>query len=130
MQSLKHKYEDARRALDMLRYILDEPFSEIIQDATIQRFRYTFEAIWKFFKNYLKHHHDVVANNPKAVFHELHQHHHLTDAELDVFMDMTDRRNESNQSYKEPVAHIIYTNTLSYTEHFQHLLDKFQDQYS
>ena len=37
----------AQRALDSLESILTEPFSVIVRDATIQRFEYSSEAVWK-----------------------------------------------------------------------------------
>ena len=47
---------------------MKEPFSMIIRDATIQRFEYTFEALWKFLKEYLKEKEGIVSNSPKACF--------------------------------------------------------------
>ncbi|MCC7210609.1 MAG: hypothetical protein E3K40_08815 [Candidatus Brocadia sp.] len=54
MERLVLRYKDALRALHTLGEILQQPFSVIVRDATIQRFEYTFEALWKFLKEYLK----------------------------------------------------------------------------
>jgi hypothetical protein len=55
MDRLMLKHQDAMRALATLEAIAKEPFSIIVWDAaTIQRFEYTFEALWKFIKEYLK----------------------------------------------------------------------------
>ncbi|BBO16520.1 nucleotidyltransferase [Candidatus Brocadia pituitae] len=51
MERLVLRYKDALRALHTLGEILQQPFSTIVRDATIQRFEYTFEALWKFFKD-------------------------------------------------------------------------------
>jgi len=45
MEILELKYKNAQNALATLEEILDEPFSDIVRDATIQRFEYTFEAL-------------------------------------------------------------------------------------
>lgn len=123
--SLKYKYQDALRAWDNFKFILAEPYSEIIQDATIQRFRYTYEATWKFCRRFLKTQHDVISNNPKAVFHALQELGYLNEKKLKIFLDMTDRRNESTQSFKEPVAHHIFKNTKTYARELKQLLDQF-----
>jgi len=42
-----------------------------LRDATIQRFEYTFEALWEFLKEYLKERESVICNSPKSCFGEL-----------------------------------------------------------
>ncbi len=71
MERLKLKYNDALKSLMTLEEILKEPFSIIIRDATIQRFEYTFEALWKFLKEYLKEKEGIISNSPKACFKEI-----------------------------------------------------------
>jgi len=70
MERLMLKYKDALKALDTLEEILRQPFSIIVRDATIQRFEYTFEALWKFLKEYLKEREGIVSNSPKSCFRE------------------------------------------------------------
>ncbi len=45
MERLELRHSDTIRAMEILKEILDEPFSVIVKDATIQRFEYTFEAL-------------------------------------------------------------------------------------
>ncbi|NOR64537.1 MAG: hypothetical protein GQ468_00805 [Candidatus Scalindua sp.] len=40
--------------METLKEILDEPFSVLVRDATIQRFEYTFESLWKFLRSFMK----------------------------------------------------------------------------
>ena len=54
MERLSLRYKDSSRALNTLKAISKEPFSIIVRDASIQRFEYTFEAFWKFIREYLK----------------------------------------------------------------------------
>ena len=51
---LKLRYSDTIRAMEILKETLDEPFSVIVRDATIQRFEYTFESLWKFLRSFMK----------------------------------------------------------------------------
>jgi hypothetical protein len=61
LERLEVRYEDAKRAIGTLREILLEPFTAIVRDAAIQRFEYTFEAYWKFIKEYLKIREGIIA---------------------------------------------------------------------
>lgn len=71
MERLTLKYKDTLHALNTLNEILRQPFSIIVRDATIQRFEYTFEALWKYIKEYLKEREGIIANSPKSCFREL-----------------------------------------------------------
>ena len=89
MERLKLKYSDTIKAMKTLKEILDEPFSVVVRDATIQRFEYTFEALWKFLKEYLKEREGIICNSPKSCFRELFSLGLLTE-ELSVkFLEMT-----------------------------------------
>jgi nucleotidyltransferase substrate binding protein (TIGR01987 family) len=102
------KRKDALRALSTLEEIVEEPFSIIVRDATIQRFEYTFEALWKFIKEYLKVQEGINVNSPKACFRGLFSAGLLTEGETNKCLEMTDRRNDTSHTYKEAVAQIIF----------------------
>jgi nucleotidyltransferase substrate binding protein (TIGR01987 family) len=108
MERLRLKHKDAMRALNTLEEISKEPFSIIVRDATIQRFEYTFEALWKFVKEYLKEHEGIHVNSPKACFRSLLSTGLLTEEETNKCLEMTDRRNDTSHTYKEAVAEIIF----------------------
>ncbi len=114
MERMNLKFKDAEKALQSLGDILDEPFSIIVRDATIQRFEYTFEAVWKLLKEYLKENEGIVCNSPKACFREGFQLGILTEDETVLSLEMTDRRNETAHTYKEKVAELIYSKTGGY----------------
>jgi nucleotidyltransferase substrate binding protein (TIGR01987 family) len=71
LERLEVRYGDAKRAIGTLREILMQPFSVIVRDAAIQRFEYTFEAYWKFIKEYLKIKEGIICNSPKSCFREV-----------------------------------------------------------
>ena len=126
MERLKLKYEDAIRSLKTLEEISKETFSIIVRDATIQRFEYTFEALWKFLKEYLKEKEGIIANSPKACFREIFSLGFLGEEETVECLEMTDRRNEISHTYKEKVAEIIYDKTKEFILIIKYLLEKFQ----
>lgn len=126
MERLALRYKDALNALNTLEEILKQPFSIIVRDATIQRFEYTFEALWKFLKAYLKEREGIVSNSPKACFRETFSLGFITEEETVKFLEMTDRRNDTSHTYKEEVAQIIYSKVPEYFSEMKSLLQKFQ----
>ena len=108
MERLKLRLQNARMALGTLQEILRESFSKIVRDATIQRFEYTFEAFWKFVREYLKEREGVLTNSPKACFREIFSLGFCSEDESVRLLEMTDRRNETVHTYQEAVAQKIY----------------------
>jgi len=127
MERVTLKYKDALHALSTLEEILKQPFSIIVRDATIQRFEYTFEALWKFLKEYLKEREGIVSNSPKSCFREIFSLGFITEEETVKFLEMTDRRNDTSHTYKEEVAQIIYSKIPEYFSEMKDLLKKFQE---
>lgn len=127
MERLELKCRDASRALNTLKEILNQPFSIIVRDATIQRFEYTFEALWKFLKEYPKEREGVISNSPKSCFREVFSLGRLTEEETIKFLEMTDRRNDTSHTYKEEVAQIIYSKIPAYFLLMESLLERVMD---
>ena len=53
-KELAFHLEVLEQALKTLEEVLDEPYSVIVRDATIQRFEYTFELAWKLLRKAAK----------------------------------------------------------------------------
>jgi len=124
VERLNLKYQDALRAIGTLKEILQEPFSVIIRDAAIQRFEFTFEALWKFLKEYLKEQEGLICNSPKACFRELFSLGLLNEPETIKLMEMTDDRNMTSHTYKEEVSQIIYSKLSEYFTAIRVLMDR------
>jgi len=125
MERLELKYHDAVKALKTLKAVLQEPFSVIVRDAAIQRFKYTFEAFWKFLKEYLREKEGIVANSPKSCFREVFAVGYLEEEETVLLLEMTDKRNATAHTYKEEVAEAIFGSLKDYSESMDRLLTKF-----
>jgi len=68
MERLKQKVESAKRALKTLQELLDSQNLTIVErDAAIQRFEYTFEALWKAGKTFLRDIEGLEIGSPKGV---------------------------------------------------------------
>ena len=124
MERLELRYNDAKKALETLERILKESFSVIIRDATIQRFEYTFEATWKFLKEYLKIKEGILAQTPKSVFREVGCLGFLSENEVVNCLEMTDQRNLTSHTYREDVAGMIFENIPENTKLIKKILDQ------
>ena len=124
MERLKLKYSDTIRAMATLKEILDEPFSVIVRDATIQRFEYTFEALWKFLKEYLKEREGIICNSPKSCYREFFRLDMITEKETVKFLEMTDDRNMTSHTYKEEVSMVLYEKMRNHYILMEYLMEK------
>jgi nucleotidyltransferase substrate binding protein (TIGR01987 family) len=87
-----------------------QPESAIVRDATIQRFEFTFELVWKTLKLYLERQgHECGGPRPtlkKAFADGL----IATPEEADVWLPMLDDRNLTSHAYDEVLAARIFKN--------------------
>ena len=109
MERLRQRLATARRALDTLDELREEPFSKIVRDAAIQRFEYTFEAVWKAAQRHLETVEGVEVGSPKAVFRACLETGILTSSQTQQALGMTDDRNLTAHTYNEQVAVRIYS---------------------
>lgn len=126
MEKIELKYKDVLKAIDTLDAIIREDYSIIVRDAAIQRFEYTFEALWKFLKAYLNEQSGIIENSPKGCFRTIFSLGFLTEEETVKFLQMTDRRNETSHTYKEEVAEIIFKEIPEYYRLMKNLAQKFE----
>jgi nucleotidyltransferase substrate binding protein (TIGR01987 family) len=110
------KMDSFTRALATLKEIAEEPYSPIVRDASIQRFEYTFEAMWKMLQKYLKEREGVIAQSPKSVIRELLALNLVSPEETELLLDMADKRNLSSHTYLEEIAELIYSHLKQYRD--------------
>ncbi len=107
------RQRDARQSAARLAEAVSQPPGDIVRDATIQRFEFTFEAVWKALKLYLEHQgHECGGPRPtlkKAFVENL-----IPDAEeADVWLRMLDDRNLTSHAYDEELASGIHRNIVA-----------------
>jgi nucleotidyltransferase substrate binding protein (TIGR01987 family) len=114
VDQLKERVESARRALGTLEEALAMPFSLVVRDASIQRFEYTFESLWKLLKAYLKAVEGIACNSPKQCFREGLKVGLISVEETQIALEMTDDRNLTSHTYIEAIAVAIHSKLKAY----------------
>jgi len=114
MEKLKRRTEELGKALKTLKEITREPYSVVVRDAAIQRFEYTFEAFWKFLRDYLREAEGIRSNSPKSCFREALGAGLISEEQSMTCLEMTDDRNLISHTYIETVADQIYRKIGSY----------------
>jgi nucleotidyltransferase substrate binding protein (TIGR01987 family) len=101
---------DVHESASRLAEAVAQPETELIRDATIQRFEFTFEVIWKTLKLYLERQgHECGGPRPtlkKAFTENL----IATPEEADLWLRMLEDRNLTSHAYDEALAGRIYRN--------------------
>ncbi len=114
--------ENYENAAKQLAKALNEPKSEFIRDASIQRFEFTYELLWKTIKVFLEEIHGVRTVSPRQVFKEAFAL-ELIDNE-DVFLEMIEARNLLSHTYNENQASTIYRKLPSFLDSFNLVLEE------
>ena len=95
-------------AAKRLREAVTLPESDIVRDATIQRFEFTYELAWKALKLYLQHQ-GFETPGPRQTFKKAFVEGIIkAPGEADVWLKMLDDRNLTSHTYKEELAKTIY----------------------
>jgi len=103
---LEKSLMNLKKATDRFAEALQEPKSSIVMDATIQRFEFTYELMWKTLKIFLEDIHGIRAVSPRLVFKEAYS---LSIIEHeDIFLEMIQSRNLLSHTYNEEQAEQIY----------------------
>ena len=85
------------------------PETDIVRDAAIQRFEFTFELVWKTLQLYLEHE-GLESSGPRAVLKRAFVMRLIPDQdEADIWLRMLDDRNLTSHAYDETLAVRIYT---------------------
>ncbi len=87
--------------------------TEIVRDATIQRFEFTFELGWKALRTFLLQVHGIVCNSPKKCFREGLVLNFYDVRVTEQLLLMVDDRNETTHTYDENKAQKIYENIIN-----------------
>ena len=117
MERLKKKIDTAKKALKTLQELLAvENLTAVERDAVVQRFEYTFEALWKAGKLFLREIEGLEIGSPKSVIRGFLQVGMLTEDQTAVALDMVDDRNLTSHAYNEDLAEQIYNQIGDYAD--------------
>lgn len=116
------KLAQAERALSTLSDILGEPFSPIIRDATIQRFEYSSEVVWKVAREWLFVNESIEENHPRGCYRKLYQIGRIDEALSLSLLESIDDRNRTSHAYIEALADAVFANIPKHLKTFKNLL--------
>ena len=121
MERLTERLAVASRALERLQQITELPqIGEIERDAVIQRFEFTFEAVWKAAQFHLLKVEGLDVASPKAAIRACREVGLLDEQEAMQALRMADDRNLTVHTYNEQLAEQILERIMGY----QVLLDR------
>lgn len=103
--------------------VLHEPHSPIVRDASIQRFEFTFEAVWKAAQLYLATVESLESGSPKSAIRACHRVGLLGDEQARTALRMADDRNLTVHTYNEDLAEEIYHRILTYAPLIDHWME-------
>lgn len=109
MDRLRQRLKLAARALATLQELagLERP-SAVERDAALQRFEYTYEAVWKASQRYLLLREGMDLGSPKACIRAARDVELFSDAETERALAMADDRNLTVHTYNEALADAIF----------------------
>ena len=120
MERVKERVQVARRALSTLQELVNKSeISMVERDAAIQRFEYTFEAVWKTAQLYLAEVEGLTANSPKNVVRSSWQAGLFDETTAQLALRMCDARNMTIHTYNEKIAMAIYHQIEAYVGVFE-----------
>lgn len=109
MERLKNRLMTAQKALGTLKELLtDEKPSIIVRDAAIQRFEYSFEALWKSGSRFLRSYEGIETGSPKGTIRGFFQTGYFTDDQTQCGLEMVDDRNLTSHTYNEALSQQIF----------------------
>lgn len=114
MDYLDEKYAQLLQAMQAWQRALEAPFSDISRDASIQRYEFSFELLWKVIKKYLKEIEGFERNSPKACFREIRMTLEISEEDIEICMGMIEDRNLSVHTYSEEMAMVLYNKLPEY----------------
>lgn len=116
MERTRERLAIAQQALATLEELVGKspPVSKVVRDAAIQRFEYTFEAVWKAVQLYLKEVEGLEVGSPKGAVRASLRVGVLGEDDARFALAMADDRNLTVHTYNEALAEAIYGRLVGY----------------
>ncbi|MCK9268665.1 MAG: HI0074 family nucleotidyltransferase substrate-binding subunit [Alkaliphilus sp.] len=104
INKIKYKTSDLEKALTKLHESLKRDYKkdDIVIDATIQRFEFTYELSWKLMKYYLEYNGNLEGTSPRGAIQESFKEGIITDGE--GWLKMLQDRNQTLHTYDEDMG--------------------------
>ena len=107
MKRFEERKQDLKNATNRLKEALNEEENEIMIDAVLHRYEFTFELAWKTLKDYLEYLGITVnTGSPREVIKESFAHELISDGEIWIKMMLA--RNSLSHLYDEETSRQVY----------------------
>ncbi|OHC69690.1 MAG: hypothetical protein A2045_10900 [Rhodocyclales bacterium GWA2_65_20] len=116
MDRVTQRLDLAGKALATLFELAGEPYSKLVRDASIQRFEYSFEAVWKAAQLVLRIRYGMELGAPKPIIRACFENGILDETQTRLALAMTDHRNLTSHTYNEVLAEEIFAAIPAYRE--------------
>ncbi len=120
-EELAFHLEKITQALKSLSEVLQEPYSVIVRDASIQRFEYTFELAWKLFKKLAKTE-GIEASSPRQAIRSAFDLDLIDNTEL--WFEFLEHRNATSHTYNQMLADEVFKSVKKFPKALQQVLSK------
>lgn len=129
MKRFEERKQDLINAANRLKEALNEEESELIVDAVLHRYEFTFELAWKTLKDYLEYSGVAInTGSPREVIKESFAHNIIPDGE--VWIKMMLARNSLSHLYDEETSRQIYNEIKNeYINQIQKLIETLEKIY-
>jgi len=99
---------------------------DIVRDSSIQRFEFSFDAFWKYLKEYLSDHRKVQVEfpSPNKTFRTCYEQKLITNDERKILIDSTKDRNLTSHTYNEILAEQVSERIVEYYEVMRAVVDR------
>ncbi len=108
MERIIQRCESAKKSLASLEEVLNLEKNTIVRGASIQRFEYTLEAMWKLAQNYLNQYEGIDLASPKGVLRSCFEVGLVPEVDAGTLLQMIDDRNLTVHLYNELIAEQIF----------------------
>jgi nucleotidyltransferase substrate binding protein (TIGR01987 family) len=116
MDRLSERFGIARKALASFRDALEQTPTPMNRDASIQRFEYTYEAVWKAAQIHLRLRENLELASPSSVTRACFQSAILNEDQGRIALEMARDRNLTPHTYNEDLANQIYSRLPAYAD--------------
>lgn len=114
MERIQQRISSAEKALASFHQLtLIENPNDVDRDASIHRFKFTYEACWKAAKQFLYDKEGIDVGSPKGVIRSCREIHLFDEEETILALNMVNDRNLTSHTYNEEVA-IKHSNLKNY----------------
>lgn len=108
MANLTEKLKQLEDALKSWKKVLGLSFSKINRDASILRFELSYELLWKVIKMFIYEVDRTVCYSPKTCFRKIKNILDLTEKDVELCINMADKRNFAVHIYSEDMVDDLY----------------------